>query len=73
MISHENHQCATCLTSIAKLFTWAKWLKDIDLETRKKEQIIKTYKPETYGGSDIDCTVVCNFGLGSVGGQHWMM
>jgi hypothetical protein len=42
MISQENQQCAKCLISVTEVFTRAKWLEDIDLETRRKEQIIKT-------------------------------
>jgi hypothetical protein len=57
MISQENQQRAKCLTSVAEVFTWAKQLEEIDLVTRRKEQLVKAKtnqklmenEPETYG------------------------
>ena len=41
MISQENQQRAKCLTSVAEVFTRAKRLEEIDLVTRKKEELGK--------------------------------
>jgi len=40
-ISQENQQRAKCLTSVVEVFTRANRLEEIDLVTRKKEQLVK--------------------------------
>ncbi len=41
-ISQENQQRAKCLTSIAEVSKRAKWLIEIEYETRRKEQLIQS-------------------------------